>query len=72
MTGKVEVDETAGGGKHVRAGDSRRGLAMQKRADKPTIWGAVESGGRVRAKVVKSRGTLDVEGRSTTTFYRPR
>lgn len=29
---------------------------------RPTIWGAVERGGQVRAKVVKSRGTLDVEG----------
>jgi transposase len=61
LEGDVEVDETAGGGKHVRAGDSRRGLAYVKRANKPTIWGAVERGGEVRAKVVKSRGTLDVE-----------
>lgn len=28
---------------------------------RPTIWAAVERGGRVRAHVVKSRGTLDVE-----------
>lgn len=61
LKGKVEVDESAGGGK-VRAGDSRRGLAQIKKANRPTIWGAVERGGRVRAKVVKSRGTLDVEG----------
>ena len=45
----------------VRAGDSHAASRMLKRANKPTIWGAVERGGRVRAKVVKSRGTLDVE-----------
>jgi transposase len=61
LSGDVEIDETAGGAKHVRAGDSRRGLAMAKKSRRPTIWGAVERGGRVRAKVVKSRSTLDVE-----------
>lgn len=29
---------------------------------RPTIWAAVERGGRVKSMVVKSRGTLDVEG----------
>src|SRR5687767_15665380 len=48
-----EVDETAGGGK-VRAGDSRRGLAYFKKANRPTIWGAVERGGRVKLRVVRS------------------
>ena len=62
LSGEVEIDETAGGGKHVRAGDSKRGLAMRKRSDKPTIWGAVERQGRVRVKLVKSRAALDVEG----------
>jgi len=62
LQGEVEVDETAGGAKHVRAGDSARGLAYIKRSDRPTIWAAVERGGRVKAQVVKSRGTLDVEG----------
>ncbi len=62
LQGDVEVDETAGGGKHVRAGDSRRGRAMLIRSDRPTIWAAVERGGRVKAQVVKSRGTFDVEG----------
>lgn len=61
LTGEVEVDETAGGAKHARASDSRRGIAHIKKANRPTIWGAVERGGQVRAKVVKSRGTLDVE-----------
>lgn len=61
LSGEVEVDETAGGAKHVRAGDSQRGLAMVKKSQRPTIWGAVERGGRVRVRVVNSRGTLDVE-----------
>jgi transposase len=62
LSGDVEVDETAGGGR-VRASDTARGRAhvRAKVSRRPTIWGAVERGGRVRAKVVKSRGTLDVE-----------
>jgi transposase len=62
LEGEVEVDETAGGGR-VRASDTRKGRAhvRAKVSLRPTIWGAVERGGRVRAKVVKSRGTLDVE-----------
>ena len=61
LEGDVEVDETAGGAKHVRAGDSRRGLAFVKKSHRPTIWGAVERGGRVRLKVVHSRSSRDVE-----------
>lgn len=61
LDGDVEVDETAGGAKHVRAGDSRRGLAFVKKSRRPTIWAAVERGGRVKAQVVKSRSTYDVE-----------
>jgi len=60
LSGDVEVDETAGGGK-VRAGDSRRGLAWVKKSRRPTIWAAVERGGRVKVRVVNSRGTLDIE-----------
>ena len=64
LSGDVDVDETAGGAKHVRASDTARGKAYvnAKVSRRPTIWGAVERGGRIRAKVVKSRGTLDVEG----------
>jgi transposase len=61
LSGDVEVDETSGGGKHVRAGDSLRGRGMQVRDNRPTIWGAAERGGRVRAKVVGSRKTGDIE-----------
>lgn len=62
LAGKVEVDETAGGGK-IRAGDSRKGRqhVIAKMSRRPTIWAAVERGGRVRAQVVKSRGTRDIE-----------
>jgi hypothetical protein len=63
LDGNVEVDETAGGGR-VRASDTRRGAAFvrAKVSNRPTIWAAVERGGRVKAQVVKSRGTIDVEG----------
>ena len=62
LSGDVEVDETAGGGK-VRASDTAKGKAFvrAKVSRRPTIWAAVERGGRVKAQVVKSRGTLDVE-----------
>lgn len=60
LTGDVEIDETAGGAKHARASDTRRGVAHIKKANRPTIWGAVERGGRVRATVVKSRGKRDL------------
>lgn len=63
LSGDVEVDETAGGGE-TRASDSRKGRqhVIAKMSRRPTIWGAVERHGRVRAQVVKSRGTIDVEG----------
>jgi transposase len=64
LSGEVEVDESAGGAKHVRASDTRKGRqhVIAKMSRRPTIWAAVERGGRVRAQVVKSRGTVDVEG----------
>ena len=63
LEGEVEVDETAGGGR-VRASDRAKGFAhvRAKVSRRPTVWAAVERGGRVRAQVVKSRGTIDVEG----------
>ncbi len=63
LSGDVEVDETAGGAKHVRAGDTAKGRAFAnaKVSRRPTILGMVERGGRVKARVVKSRGTEDVE-----------
>jgi transposase len=62
LEGDVEVDETAGGAKHVRAGDSQRGLGFVKKSNRPTILAAVERGGRVRATHVNSRSTPDIEG----------
>src|SRR4029079_5542731 len=35
---------------------------LAKVSRRPTIWAAVERGGRVRAQVVGGRGTLEVEG----------
>lgn len=61
LEGEVEVDESLGGGK-LRAGDARRGLRFVQKSHRPTIWAAVERGGRVRSKVVKSRALIDVEG----------
>jgi transposase-like protein len=63
LSGDVEVDETAGGGK-VRASDTRKGRqhVIAKMSNRPTIFGAVERGGRVRAMVVESRSTRDLEG----------
>jgi len=63
LEGDVEVDETAGGGK-VRASDTRKGRqhVIAKMSRRPTIFGAVERGGRVRAMVVDSRSTRDLEG----------
>jgi transposase-like protein len=62
LSGDVEVDETAGGGK-IRAGDSRRGKqhVVAKMSRRPTIWAAVERGGRIRSQVVKSRAMTDIE-----------
>lgn len=60
LDGEVEVDETLAGGR-LRAGDAARGLRYVQKSNRPTVWGAVERGGQVRAKVVKSRGTRDVE-----------
>jgi transposase len=58
LEGDVEVDETAYGGK-PRA--SHRGQGQIRKTFKPTVWGAVERGGRIKVMVVKSRGTWDVE-----------
>jgi len=62
LSGDVEVDETAGGGK-TRASDTRQGRqhVIAKMSRRPTIWAAVERGGRVRAMVIKSRATADIE-----------
>jgi transposase len=62
LDGEVEVDETAGGGR-IRAGDSAKGRqhVIAKMSRRPTIWAAVERGGRIKARVVRSRSTVDIE-----------
>ena len=62
LEGDVEVDETAGGGR-IRASDSAKGrqYVIAKMSRRPTIWAAVERGGRVRTQIVKSRAMADVE-----------
>ncbi len=62
LDGEVEVDETAGGGR-IRAGDSAKGRqhVIAKMSRRPTIWAAVERGGRIKARVVHSRSTVDIE-----------
>jgi len=67
LTGSVEIDESAWGGK-IKAGNrsraetstKRRQEAMAKIKNRPTILAMVERGGRVRAVVVpdRSRATL--------------
>jgi transposase len=48
LSGDVEFDESAGGAKHVRASDTRKGRqhVIAKMSRRPTIWAAVERGGR--------------------------
>jgi transposase len=62
LHGDVEVDETAGGGR-IRASDRAKGeqYVRAKVSNPPTIWAAVERGGRVKSHVVKSRASADVE-----------
>ncbi len=60
LSGDVEVDETRYGGK-PRAYETRHNLGRIRKTYKPTVWGAVERGGRVRAKVVPHRGGAILE-----------
>jgi transposase-like protein len=65
LDGEVEVDETWVGGK-PRAGLKQTASEAQRRAaaTKATVWGAVERGGQVRAKVVDHRGGHVVRGQA--------
>jgi transposase len=56
LTGNVEVDESAYGGK-PRASHTRAGTAYQRRSNQPTILAMVERGGRVRPTVISGRTT---------------
>jgi hypothetical protein len=69
LTGSVEIDESAWGGK-IRAGDrsraatstKRRQEAMAKVAARPTIFAMVERGGRVRVAVIANRSRETIHG----------
>jgi transposase len=54
LSGEVEVDESAYGGK-TRQSDVRRGMAYQRYHEQPTILAMVERGGRVRSRVIRDR-----------------
>ncbi len=62
LAGDVEIDESAYGGK-LRESDRRKGRAhiRAKMNARPTVWAAVERGGRVRAKVIKDRTAAAIE-----------
>jgi transposase len=64
LSGKVEVDESAYGGK-PHAYHTRRGLSQKRKSYKPTILAMVERGGRVRARVIANRGTRAIHGAVT-------
>lgn len=55
LTGDVEVDESAYGGK-PRAYETRNNLGRLRKTYRPTIFAAVERGGRVRPAVISDRG----------------
>ncbi len=55
LSGDVEVDETAYGGK-MRMSDVRKGRGFVVKSHRPTVFGMVERGGRVKATVIPNRG----------------
>jgi transposase len=69
LSGDVEVDETAGGAKHVRASDSRRGLANVKKSYRPTAWGAAERGGGSAPRSSSHAAPWTWRLRSSSTCY---
>jgi transposase len=64
LRGSVEVDETWHGGK-PRAYEMRRGTSNYRKSYRPTILGMVERGGRVRARIIKSRSAPDITATMT-------
>src|SRR3954467_1716743 len=59
LSGDVEVDETWHGGK-PRAAEIRAGKGRVRHTYKPTVFGMVERGGRVRARVIPDRGKVTI------------
>jgi hypothetical protein len=64
LTGDVEVDESAYGGK-PHAYVTRRNLGRVTKTHKPTMLAMVERGGRVRARIISDRGTRAIHGAVT-------
>lgn len=61
LSGDVEVDESAYGGK-PRAYEMRNKLGNLRKTYRPTIFGMVERGGRVRPLVIPDRGGATIKG----------
>ncbi len=55
LSGKVEVDESAGGGKTRRG---QRGTGHLRKSYRPTMVAMVERGGRIKATVAPNRGSV--------------
>ncbi len=64
LVGKVEVDESAFGGK-PHAYTTVTGHSDVRASHKPTILAMIERGGRVRARVIANRGTRAIHGAVT-------
>ena len=65
LSGKVEIDESAYGGK-PRQSDTRAGIAYIKRRNRPTMLAMVERKGRVRARVIGGRTSGFVKEQTDT------
>jgi transposase len=61
LSGDVEVDESAYGGK-PRAYETRNKLGILRNTYRPTIFGMVERGGRIRALSLPDRGGATIKG----------
>ena len=62
LSGDVEVDETAHGGK-PRAYERRTKTGNVRKTYRPTVLGMVERGGRVRTMLIPDRGGETIKGR---------
>jgi transposase len=62
LSGDVEVDETAYGGK-PRAREMRERTGNVRKTYRPTVLGMVERGGRVRTLLIPDRGGATIKGR---------
>ncbi len=61
LSGSVEADSTYIGGAEKNRHASKRGLQTKGGGGKTVVYGAVERGGKVQARVVDGLGKMDVE-----------